>query len=225
MVKAVIFDIDGTLVDSVDLHARAWQEAFRKYGHEVAFGNVRQQIGKGGDQLLPVFLTPEQQKEYGKQLEEYRSQIWKSKYMHLVRPFPRVRELVQRILDDRKQVALASSAKADELEFYKRVAHIDDLIKKETSSDDAQRSKPYPDIFQAAMAKLHGVSAAEAMVIGDSPYDAQAAGKIGIRSIGVRSGGFPDDQLRLAGYIAIYDDCADLLENYDESALKYEAAA
>lgn len=225
MVKAVIFDIDGTLVDSVDLHARAWQEALRKYGHDVAFEDVRQQIGKGGDQLLPVFLTPEQQKQYAKPLEEDRSLLWKSKYLHLVRPFPRVRELVQQILDDGKQVALASSAKADELDFYKRLAHIDDLIQKETSSDDAQRSKPYPDIFQAAMAKLHGVSAAEARVIGDSPYDAEAAGKIGIGSIGVRSGGFPDEQLWAAGYIEIYDNCADLLENYAKSPLNHVKAA
>ncbi len=225
MIKAVIFDIDGTLVDSVDLHARAWQEAFRQYGHDVAFQDVRQQIGKGGDQLIPVFLTPEEQKQYGKALEEDRSHIWKSKYMHQVRPLPRVRELVQRILDDGKQIALASSAKSDELEFYERVAHIDDLIEKETSSDDAKRSKPYPDIFQAAMAKLHGVEAREAMVVGDSPYDAEAAGKIGIRTIGVRSGGFPDEQLRAAGCVEIYDDCADLLANYAQSALKTRAAA
>lgn len=225
MVEAVIFDIDGTLVDSVDLHARAWQEAFRKYGNEVGFDEVRQQIGKGGDQLLPVFLTPQQQKEYGKQLEEDRGKIWKSKYMHLVKPFPKVRELVQRILDDGKQVALASSAKEDELEFYKHVAHVDDLIKKETSSDDAERSKPYPDIFQAALAKLHKVSPSAAVVIGDSPYDAEAAGKIGIRSIGVRSGGFPEERLRAAGYVAIYDDCADLLANYDRSLLKAKTAA
>ena len=225
MLKAVIFDIDGTLVDSVDLHARAWQDAFRKYGHDVAFADVRQQIGKGGDQLIPVFLTPQQQRQYGKQLEEDRSHIWKSQYMHRVRPFPRVRELVQRILNDGKQIALASSAKADELEFYKRLAKVDDLIKKETSSDDAERSKPYPDIFQAAMAKLHGVEASDAIVIGDSPYDAEAAGKIGIRSIGVRSGGFPDEQLRAAGYVSIYDDCAHLLANYDESPLKQRPAA
>ena len=225
MVKAVIFDIDGTLVDSVDLHAQAWQEALRRYGHDVAFDDIRQQIGKGGDQLIPVFLNREQQKQYGKQLEEDRGQIWKSKYMSRVRPFPKVRELVQRIRDDGKQIALASSAKGDELEFYKRVAHIDDLIEKETSADDAERSKPYPDIFQAAMAKLHGVSAAEAVVIGDSPYDAEAAGKIGIRSIGVRSGGFPDGQLWAAGYVAIYDGCADLLENYAKSPLKEMKAA
>jgi HAD superfamily hydrolase (TIGR01549 family) len=225
VLKAVIFDIDGTLIDSVDLHARAWQEAFRKYGHEVGFEEVRQQIGKGGDQLIPVFLTAEQQKQYGKQLEEDRGQIWKSKYMHLVQPFPRVRELVQRILDDGKQVALASSAKEDELEFYKHVARIDDLVHKETSSDDAERSKPYPDIFQAAMAKLHGVETREAIVIGDSPYDAQAASKIGIRSIGVRSGGFPEERLRASGYIAIYQDCAQLLDDYERSPLKGKAAA
>ena len=225
MIKAVIFDIDGTLVDSVDLHAQAWQEALRKYGHDVGFEEVRQQIGKGGDQLIPVFLSPEQQKQYGEQLEQDRSEIWKSKYMQSVQPFPRVRELVQRILDDGKQVALASSAKADELEFYKRRARIDDLVKKETSSDDAQRSKPYHDIFQAAMAKLQGVSASEAVVIGDSPYDAEAAGKIAIRSIGVLSGGFPEEQLRSAGYIAIYKDCADLLANYAQSPLKNVAGA
>lgn len=225
MIKAVIFDIDGTLVDSVDLHARAWLEAFRKYGHDIGFEEVRQQIGKGGDQLIPVFLTPEQQKQYGKQLEEDRSTMWKSKYMHSVRPFPRVRELVQRILDDRRQIALASSAKADELEFYKRVAHIEDLIHKETSSDDAERSKPYPDIFQAAVAKLRGAKAAETVVVGDSPYDAEAAGKIGIRTIGVRSGGFPEEQLWAAGCVQIYDDCADLLANYGQSLLQNRAAA
>jgi HAD superfamily hydrolase (TIGR01509 family) len=225
VVKAVIFDIDGTLVDSVDFHAQAWQEAFRKYGHDIALQDIRQQIGKGGDQLIPVFLNPEQQKQYGKQLEEDRGQIWKSKYMHRVRPFPRVRELMQRLLNDGKQIALASSAKGDELKFYKRVAHIDDLIEKETSSDDAKRSKPYPDIFQAALAKLHAVSAAEAMVVGDSPYDAEAAGKIEIRSIGVRSGGFAEERLRAAGYVEIYDSCADLLENYAKSPLKEAKAA
>src|ERR1700742_4392809 len=97
MIKAVIFDIDGTLVDSVDLHARAWQEAFAKFGKDVAFEDVRQQIGKGGDQLLPVFLSREQQEEYGEQLEEYRGKLFNSKYLALVKPFPCVRELFQRL--------------------------------------------------------------------------------------------------------------------------------
>ena len=225
MIKAVIFDIDGTLVDSVDLHARAWQDALRQFGHDVPFEDVRQQIGKGGDQLIPVFLTKQEQLRCGAELEEYRGKIWKSQYMQYVKPFPKVRELVERILRDGLQVALASSAKADELEQYKHIAHVDDLIKKETSSDDAERSKPYPDIFQAALAKLHHVDPAEAVVIGDSPYDAQAANKAGIRSIGVLSGGFPEEQLRAAGYIAIYKDCADLLAHYEDSPLAQRAAA
>lgn len=225
MVRAVIFDIDGTLVDSVDLHAQAWQEALAKFGHDVPFEHVRQQIGKGGDQLIPVFLTKQEQLQCGTELEEYRGKLWKSRYMSKVRPLPRVRELVQRILRDGKQIALASSAKGDELEQYKRIAHIDDLIQKETSSDDAERSKPYPDIFEAALAKLHGLDAAEAVVIGDSPYDAQAANKIGIKSIGVLSGGFPEEQLRASGYVAIYRDCADLLTHYSNSPLARRAAA
>jgi beta-phosphoglucomutase-like phosphatase (HAD superfamily) len=147
MVKAVIFDIDGTLVDSVDLHARAWVEAFAKFGHDISYHKIRSQIGKGGDQLLPVFLSPEQQKEYGKQMEEFRGELFKTKYMSQVKPLPRVRELLERVANDGKQIALASSAKEDEIATYKRIANIEDLVEEEASSDDAERSKPHPDIF------------------------------------------------------------------------------
>lgn len=225
VIKAAIFDIDGTLVDSVDLHAKAWQEALREFGHDVPFDKVRSQIGKGGDQLIPVFLTNQEQKQYGEKLEEFRGKLWKSKYMHLVKPLPKVRELVERIIEDGKKVALASSAKEDELEEYKRIARIDDLVRTETSSDDAERSKPHPDIFEAALQKLQEMPAADAVVIGDSPYDAQAAGKLGIPSIGVRSGGFADQELWSAGYAMLYNDCADLLAHYDESLLKATVAA
>jgi HAD superfamily hydrolase (TIGR01509 family) len=217
LIKAAIFDIDGTLVDSVDLHAKAWQEAFAKYGREIAFDDVRQQIGKGGDQLLPVFLTREQQEKYGKKLEDYRGQLFKEKYVPLVKPFPRVRELLQRVKQDGKQIALASSAKSDEIETYKRIANIEDLVEEQASSEDAERSKPHPDIFQAALDRLRNVSPSEAVTIGDSPYDCIAAGKLKILSIGVLSGGFPEEQLRAAGASAIYKDCADLLDRYEQS--------
>jgi len=217
MPKAAICDIDGTLVDSVDLHARAWQEAFAAFAHEIPFREIRAQIGKGGDQLMPVFLSEEQIAAIGKDLEKYRGELFKERYLPQVRPFPEVRALLQRMADAGLRIALASSAKGDELAAYKAIAHIDDLITTETSSDDAERSKPHPDIFEAALARLPGVSAGDALALGDSPYDAEAAGKIGLRTVGVLCGGFPEADLRGAGCIALYRDPADLLRQFDSS--------
>ena len=128
MVQAVVFDIDGTLIDSVDLHAEAWQSAFRKFGKTVRFAEVRLQIGKGADQLLPVFFSPEEMAKFGQELEDYRSELYKKEYLPHVKAFPKVRELFERIRQDRKSIALASSAKGDELNTYKKVVRIEDLI-------------------------------------------------------------------------------------------------
>ncbi len=220
MIRAVIFDIDGTLIDSVDAHAEAWRQAFRHFGKEVAFEAVRSQIGKGGDHLLPEFLSPQEIASFGKALEAYRSDLLKREFVPKIRPFPKVRELLERVLADGKHVALASSAKEEELQHYKQIAGIADLIPEEheTSSSDAEHSKPDPDIFQAALAKL-GLDPNEAIVVGDTPYDAEAAGKIGLKTVGVLCGGFPEASLRRAGCIAIYRDPADLLAHYDDSPL------
>ena len=219
MPKAIIFDVDGTLVDSVDLHARAWVEALRDFGREVGFEEVRGQIGKGGDQLMPVFLSEGELAEKGEALEEHRGRILKERYLPDVIGFPMVRELLERLRSDGKRVVLASSAKADELEIYKKLARIDDLIDAETSSDDAERSKPHPDIFLAALERLGDLRPEDVLVVGDTPYDAEAAGKAGLRTIGVLCGGFPEAGLRDAGCIAIYQDPADLLAQYDHSPL------
>ncbi|MFL6283706.1 MAG: HAD family hydrolase [Pyrinomonadaceae bacterium] len=224
MVKAVIFDIDGTLIDSVDLHARAWQEAFAHFGKQFDFERVRYQIGKGGDQLLPVFLSEEEIEKFGDELTEYRGKLFKREYLSRVVAFPRVRELFERILSDGKRVALASSAKKDELSEYKRIAKIEDLIEEEASADDAEKSKPHPDIFEAALAEL-GIEPTDAIVVGDTHYDAEAARKAGVRTIGVLSGGFPEEDLREAGCVRIYKDAADLLANYDTSPLASETAS
>jgi beta-phosphoglucomutase-like phosphatase (HAD superfamily) len=110
MVRAVIFDMDGTLVDSVDLHAKAWQDAFRDFGHEFELKAIRNQIGKGGDQLLPVFLTRQEIVEKGPDLEKHRGDILKERYLSKIKPFPKVIELFERIRADEITIVLASSA-------------------------------------------------------------------------------------------------------------------
>jgi HAD superfamily hydrolase (TIGR01509 family) len=219
IIKAVIFDVDGTLVDSNNLHVEAWQEAFRCYGKELAFDEVHRQMGKGGDQLMPVFCSPEELNNYGKDLEQYRVDLFANDYLSRVKPFPKVRDLFQRIKDDGLQIALASSAKEEEVETHKKTLDIRDLLETATSADDVEKSKPNPDIFQAALAGLKNVKPEEAVVIGDTPYDAIAASKAGIQTIGLLSGGFTEAELREAGAVEIYHDVADLLEHYDQSML------
>jgi HAD superfamily hydrolase (TIGR01509 family) len=215
--KAVIFDIDGTLVDSVDLHAEAWQKAFQHFDHDFPLERIRSQIGKGGDQLMPVFLSKEELHSRGKEIEKYRGSLFRKEFLPRVKSFPKVRDLFQRFLHDEWKIALASSAKGKDLETYKEIAQITDLLDAETSSDDAEKSKPHPDIFQAAMERLGKVSPGDCIVVGDSPYDAEAAGKARIRSVGVLCGGFPEHDLRKAGFEAIYRGPYELLEKYEES--------
>jgi len=219
MIKAVIFDNDGTLVDSVDLHAQAWVATFAKYGKKINFHDVRRQIGKGSDQLLPVFFSPSELHEFGEQLEKDRSELFKRDYLPQVKSFPKTRELFERIRQDGKQIALASSAKEGELMTYKKLARVEDLLAGETSSDDVEKSKPHPDIFAVALQKLGNPSVEDVIVVGDTPYDAEAAGKLTLRTIGVLCGGWTREALRQAGCIAIYRDPADLLTYYDESPL------
>ncbi|MDQ2712970.1 MAG: HAD family phosphatase [Acidobacteriota bacterium] len=220
MPDALIFDIDGTLLDSVDLHARAWEEAFQHFGHNIPFEEIRGQIGKGGDQLMPFFLSPDEVKRRGKEIEQFRGDLFKKKYLKDVKPFPGVRALFEKAIDNGQKVALASSAKADELEHYKKLAKIEDLVDAETSSADAERSKPHPDIFEAAVDRLgKEITPDRVIIIGDSPYDVEAAKKAGIRTVCVRCGGFPDAVLQEAGCIALYDNPEDLLRNYASSPL------
>jgi HAD superfamily hydrolase (TIGR01509 family) len=219
--KAVVFDVDGTLIDSVDVHAQAWVDAFAEFGHEARFGDVRRQIGKGGDQLMPVFLSEEEIGRFGEELEKRRGALLQERYLHRIRPFPAVRELFQRVIADGKAIALASSAKEDELEQFKKIANIVDLLDVETSSDDAEKSKPHPDIFCAALAKLDIAQPEQVLVIGDTPYDAEAAAKAGLRTVGLLCGGWSEDELRRAGCVAVFRDPADLLARYSESPLAW----
>ncbi len=224
MIEAVIFDVDGTLVDTVDMHAEAWQRAFKEFGKDLEFQAVREQIGKGGDQLMPEFLSEKELKDFGEKLEKRRTEIFDNEYLPETKPFPKVRELVERIKKDGKKVVLASSATGKEVEFFKKLMNIADLLEAETTSDDAESSKPEPDIFEAALKKIGNPDADKCVVVGDTPYDAIAAAKIDLRTIGVLSGGFPERVLRDAGCIEIYRDPANLLLRYEESAISEGAA-
>ncbi|MDR4305033.1 HAD family hydrolase [Chelatococcus sambhunathii] len=208
--RAVIFDVDGTLVDTVDPHAESWRRAFAAFGRQFGFDEIRRQIGKGGDQLLPVFLSEREVEEEGDRIEAFRADFFKREFLPNVHGFPKVRELFDRLIADGKTIALGSSAKGEELDAYKAAAGIEDLRLVEVSSDDAERSKPHPDIFQAALDRL-SLPAADVIVVGDTPYDAEAAAKAGIRMVAVRCGGFDEATLRQAGALEVYDDPGHIL--------------
>lgn len=156
---------------------------------------------------------------------KHRTQVFQEYYLPQAEAFPEVRALFERLYADGVRIALASFAKERELDIYKKAAAIEDLVDKQTTTDDAERSKPHPDIFLAALKRLGDVAPEDVLVVGDTPYDAEAAGKAGLRTVGLLCGGFPEDDLRDASCIAIYRDPADLLTQYDRSLLARHAAA
>ena len=213
----MILDIDGTLVDSNDAHARAWVEALAEEGIEVAFEKVRPLIGMGGDKLLPRVSGLEEDGPRGKRIGERRGEIFKARYLPGLKAFPATRELLVTMRERGLKLVVATSAKEDELKPLLKIAGVADLIEEKTSSDDAENSKPDPDIVKAALDES-GLSADEAVMIGDTPYDIEAASRAGLKVIAFRSGGWNDAELARA--IAIYDGPADLLAEYDSSPLK-----
>ena len=212
--KAVLFDIDGTLVDTNDLHANAWRETFLHFGIDLPYQTIREQIGKGGDNLIPT-LIPESDEAEREALQTHVSELYKRCYLPRAVPFPGVRALFERLAADGIRIVLASSSSTEEVRYNLGIVAASDLVEAATSRDDVESSKPCPDIFEAALAKLAPLGPEDVIVIGDTPWDVKAATKAGIRMIGFRSGGFPDEAL--AGACALYDGPADLLARYDES--------
>ena len=216
-IRGIILDIDGTLVDSNDAHAKAWVEAFAEHHIHVAFEQVRPLIGMGGDKLLPKVANVSEDTPLGKAIGERRGEIFKTRYLPHIKAFPSTRELLLRVRDDGLKLAVASSAKEEELKPLLKIAGIEDLIEEKTSSDDADHSTPDPDIVKAALDGA-GLAADEALMLGDTPYDIESASRAGVKVIAFRSGGW--DDAHLAEAIAIYDDPGDLLAHYDESPIR-----
>lgn len=217
-IRAILFDLDGTLVDTNDLHVLAWEEAFAGIGEAFPRQRVHDQIGKGTDKLVPALL-PDIDQAALTALGDERGRIFREKYIAEARPFARAHDLIAHVASRGQQVVLASSASQAEVDHYVGLLEVHNLVAATTSSDDVEHTKPAPDIFEAALAKLAGIGADEVLVVGDTPYDILAARKCGIGAVGLRSGKFPDSALSEAGAIAIYDDVAALLEGYAGSPL------
>jgi HAD superfamily hydrolase (TIGR01509 family) len=216
MARAALFDVDGTLVDTNDLHASAWRQAFAHFGHDVAQDVIRGQVGKGGDNLIPTLL-PGLDEGRAEAIEAYRSGLFQRDYLPRAVPFPGVRELFLRMREGGVTIVLASSAGEAEVAYHLALIGCEDLVSATTSKDEVGASKPCPDIFEAALRKIAPLGREEAVVIGDSPWDVKAAARAGLRTSGFRSGGFDDATLTEAGAFALYDGPRHLLAQYENS--------
>jgi HAD superfamily hydrolase (TIGR01509 family) len=215
-VRGVILDVDGTLVDSNDAHARSWVEALAEQGRRVPFEKVRKLIGMGGDKLLPLAAGIEEDSPEGKKVAQRRQEIFATRYLPKLRPTPGAKDLLRRMHARGLQLVVASSAKKDELDALLRVCGAQEYIDAETSSDETSHSKPDPDVVEEALPDL-GLPARAVVMLGDTPYDVEAGKRAGVQVIGFRCGGWSDEDL--LGAVAVYDHPADLLEHYDSSPL------
>ena len=215
-IRAVIFDVDGTLVDSNDGHARAWVDALAEAGYQVPFARIRPLIGMGGDKVLPLVAGLSSDDPKGKRIAERRDAIFAERYLPQVRPLPGAHDLLRRLYTEGFRLAVASSSKKDLLERLLKIVGAEDVFEVTTSSDDVDSSKPDPDVVHVALERLRE-PAADVVMIGDTPYDIEAAGRARVRAIAFRSGGWKDSDLRDA--IGIYDGPLDLLQHFDASVL------
>ena len=200
----VLLDIDGTLLDSNDAHAQSWVVVFKRHGYDIGFERVRPLIGKGSDKLVPELTQLDSEAGNGKQMVDERSALFLREYLPRLQPTRGAREAVQRLRDEGFCLVVATSASGDELDQLLRQARVDDLIDRATTSSDAESSKPDPDIIQAAL-KKGKLDPRAAIMLGDTPYDIEAAARAGVPTIALRCGGWWDDAA-LAGAVAIYDD-------------------
>jgi HAD superfamily hydrolase (TIGR01509 family) len=213
-VRAAIFDVDGTLIDSNQAHAQAWSDAFAAEGHTIPAEQVLPLVGMGGDKLLPALVRISKDSPAGKRLSERRSAIFSERFLPALQPFPGVAELLKRLHSAGLLIAVASSSEPDQLRGLLQRTGVPELFEEATSAGDARQSKPSPDILHAALRRCHAAPA-EAVLTGDTAYDVQAGRDAGVRVIGVRCGGWSDEGL--FGAIAIFDGPADLLAHLDQT--------
>lgn len=213
---AVLFDIDGTLVDSNYLHVHAWQRAFADAGLPVQAWHIHRCIGMDGDALVDE-LSRGAADDVQKHLKDSHTRYYEAS-TGLLRTLPGARRLLQRVADAGLQVVLATSAPDNELALLRSTLGCDELVAAITSSADVAEAKPRPDIVEVALDKA-GISAEHAVFVGDTVWDVEAAGRAGVACIGVLSGGVSRGELEEAGAAAVFDDAADLREHLGDSPI------
>jgi HAD superfamily hydrolase (TIGR01509 family) len=215
-IKAVLLDIDGTILLSNEAHARAFSEAAAALRVSADFDTICRLIGKGSDKLIPEAFGLKSDSDLAKQLTELKASIFKALYLPTLQPSHGARPLLERFRKEGIKIVVATSATADEVNGLLERAGVQDLIEDGTSADDVERTKPDPDVVQVAL-KKSGEHRSDVIMLGDTPYDVEAAHRAGIRIIAVRCGGWDDRALR--GAAAVYEDPADLLVHYKESMI------
>lgn len=222
MLRGVLFDIDGTLVASNEAHTQSWVDVLQEAGYDVPFDVIWPMIGMGGDKLLPSATGIELNSEPGERIGKRRWEIFKRDYLPKLKPTPGARDLVLRMKEDNLTLIIATSASGNELGELLEVAGVADLMDDTTSSTDAAESKPDPDIVQVAVRKS-GFEPDDLIMLGDTPYDVQAAIGAHVKLVGLLCGGWSKEEL--SGAVAIYDDPGDLLRWYDQSPFAVKALA
>jgi len=209
--RVMIFDVDGTLVDSNDAHARAWVEALAQFEIHVETAAARRLIGMGSDKLLPKLTRIEAESQRGKEIDEARGELFRREYLPHLRPFSGTRALFRALRAEGFRLAVASSSREEDLSRLLEIAEVADLVERRASAKDADRSKPDPDVIHAALEGLgdEPFSKTAAGMVGDTPYDVAAAWKAGVRPLAFRCGGWSDADLGGAAFI--FDGPEDML--------------
>ena len=210
--QGLIFDVDGTLIDSNDLHTHCWIEAFEHFGKHFDYGLVRTQIGKGGDLLVPDLLNAKEMRRFGEKLKRYRTDLYKREYIMKVKSFDFVGDLFEGLHESGVKLALASSSNPGEVEYYTRLLGVERFIEAKTSKKDAKHSKPSPEIFEAALERV-GTDPQFTFTVGDTPYDILAAHRSALPIIAVLSGGFARELLTKAEFI--FENAGEILDQYE----------
>jgi HAD superfamily hydrolase (TIGR01509 family) len=215
-VEAVLLDVDGTLIDSNYHHALAWYRAFRRHDVVLPMWRIHRAVGMGGDQLVPALAGRELDQEQGDDIRAARDEIYRSGLMDEVAPLEGGHELIAELKDRGLQVVLASSSPKDELEHYLDLLEVQQLADAWTTKDDVDATKPAPDLVLAALKKAQTGSA---VLVGDTPWDVQAASKAGVETLCVITGGWSKQELREAGAIAVFESVDELRRRLDETPL------